>query len=302
MGKIVFWVVLLPSILVMMMLIYACYNMVNSPAPGLKEIQFRALDAPGSIMDIRMKSIDVFTDSIKVKDMASLKNAINKKLIVIDEDSLKETVKEIGAHISLIERQQEHFIADIRQEVNNCIEKYNGWLAFWISILAVLCGVIPILLQYRLYKDGEEKMKEKMGRLEQDILNLKCALLANSAFVIMENQYIQDSNKRKCAINGIYQRAVDVFEELLVRIYHNGEKQLTKEEEGFVIMSLTHLLTIIEQMARSLQNGRMRDLNEIKGKINDILNTILGHFGNNDMDIYKELFRLSKVFQSYRAL
>ena len=81
--------------------------------------------------------------------------------MVIDGDSLNETVKEIRAHISLIERPQEHFIADIRQEVNNCIEKYNGWLAFWISILAVLCGIIPVLLQYRLYKDGEEKIKAK---------------------------------------------------------------------------------------------------------------------------------------------
>lgn len=95
-----------------------------------------------------MKCIDVFTDSIKVKDRASFKKAINEKLMVIDGDSLNETVKEIRAHISLIERQQEHFIADIRQEVNNCIEKYNGWLAFWISILAVLCGIIPVLLQY----------------------------------------------------------------------------------------------------------------------------------------------------------
>ncbi len=115
----------------------------------------------------------------------------------------------------MIERQQEHFIADIRQEVNNCIEKYNGWLAFWISILAVLCGIIPVLLQYRLYKDGEEKIKAKMSKMEQDILNSKCALLANSALVIMENQYIQDSDNRLSVINEIYQRAVGAFEELL---------------------------------------------------------------------------------------
>ena len=72
-GKIVFWVVLLPSVFVMGLLIYACFNMVNLPVRGLEEVQIKLLAAPSSIKDIRMKCIDVFTDSIKVKDRASFK-------------------------------------------------------------------------------------------------------------------------------------------------------------------------------------------------------------------------------------
>lgn len=295
-----FWVVLLPSVFVMGLLIYACFNMVNLPVRGLEEVQIKLLDAPSSIKDIRMKSIDVFTDSIKVKDRASFKKAINEKLTVIDGDSLNETVKEIRAHISLIERQQEHFIADIRQEVNNCIEKYNGWLAFWISILAVLCGIIPVLLQYRLYKDGEEKIKAKMSKMEQDILNSKCALLANSALVIMENQYIQDSDNRLSVINEIYQRAVGAFEELLQKIYSKEDKHLTKEEESLVVMTLTQLLTILEQMARSMQNGRIRNLNKSRDEINKRIDKILSH-SEPDMVVYKNLIHLPNQLQLYRV-
>lgn len=39
---------------------------------------------------------------------------------------------------------------DLRQESNNNINKWSAWLGFWISVFAVLMGVLPLVLQFHL--------------------------------------------------------------------------------------------------------------------------------------------------------
>ena len=82
------------------------------------------------------------------------------------------------------------------------------YLPCCVGLFRFCCNIVSI-------RTVRKRLKAKMSKMEQDILNSKCALLANSALVIMENQYIQDSDNRLSVINEIYQRAVGAFEELL---------------------------------------------------------------------------------------
>ena len=95
-------------------------------------------------------------------------------------------------------------------------------------------------------------------------------------------------------------RAVGALRNYCKKIYSKEDKHLTKEEESLVVMTLTQLLTILEQMARSMQNGRIRNLNKSRDEINKRIDKILSH-SEPDMVVYKNLIHLPNQLQLYRV-
>ena len=51
-------------------------------------------------------------------------------------------------------------LSDLRQESNNIINKWNAWFGFWTSLLALLMGIVPLVIQFRI-ADGNKKRFEK---------------------------------------------------------------------------------------------------------------------------------------------
>ncbi len=61
----------------------------------------------------------------------------------------------------------EKSIDDTRQETNNIINKVNGWISFWIAMLAFVGGLIPALMAVRNAEEGERKLGQYKESLEQ---------------------------------------------------------------------------------------------------------------------------------------
>ena len=51
-------------------------------------------------------------------------------------------------------------INDVRQETNNIINKINGWLSFWLAILTLISGVLPVVLSWRQEQDNNKKFSD----------------------------------------------------------------------------------------------------------------------------------------------
>ena len=51
-------------------------------------------------------------------------------------------------------------INDVRQETNNIINKINGWLSFWLAILTLIGGVLPVVLSWRQKQDNNKKFSD----------------------------------------------------------------------------------------------------------------------------------------------
>ena len=51
-------------------------------------------------------------------------------------------------------------INDVRQETNNIINKINGWLSFWLAILTLIGGVLPVVLSWRQEQDNNKKFSD----------------------------------------------------------------------------------------------------------------------------------------------
>lgn len=59
----------------------------------------------------------------------------------------------------------EGYLSDLRQESNNNINKYNGWLSFWIALLTIVLTIFPLFFNLRI----EAKHKEEMERMRVEI-------------------------------------------------------------------------------------------------------------------------------------
>ena len=67
----------------------------------------------------------------------------------------------------------ENALNDLRQESNNIINKWNAWFSFWMALLAVLAGIIPMLMQIKIANDNEKKINEEIKKLNEEKEGLK---------------------------------------------------------------------------------------------------------------------------------
>lgn len=59
----------------------------------------------------------------------------------------------------------QHGLNDLRQETNNVIDKQNGWLSFWIGILAIVGALIPFIFQMM----GKQKIDSELETVKTQV-------------------------------------------------------------------------------------------------------------------------------------
>ena len=64
-------------------------------------------------------------------------------------------------------------INDVRQETNNIINKINGWLSFWLAILALVGGVLPVVISWRQEQDNNKKFSDLTDKVNSKLINLE---------------------------------------------------------------------------------------------------------------------------------
>lgn len=62
----------------------------------------------------------------------------------------------------------ENLLNDLRQESNNIINKWNGWFSFWIALLALLAGIIPLLAQIKVSAENRKDIEKSIEDLEKE--------------------------------------------------------------------------------------------------------------------------------------
>jgi len=80
--------------------------------------------------------------------------------IVVDSATLRTLVVAID---SINDRQinwYDNYLSDLRQESNNIINKHNGWLGFWIALLAIVMGILPFFFNLKMENRYEKEMNE----------------------------------------------------------------------------------------------------------------------------------------------
>lgn len=108
-------------------------------------------------------------DSMKIPISVG-KDSTDIKIQTINGDSLHASLQEHEMHLASLEQREEHLINDMRQEVNNSIDKMNAWFAVWIAVLALMCGLLPVLFQYRAHDETAQHINDERERI-QDIAN-----------------------------------------------------------------------------------------------------------------------------------
>ena len=66
-----------------------------------------------------------------------------------------------------------HGFDDLRQETNNVIDKQNGWLSFWIAILALVGALLPLLIQMNSQQDQRHKFEEEKKDIRSTLREIK---------------------------------------------------------------------------------------------------------------------------------
>lgn len=86
-------------------------------------------------------------------------------------------IQEFKSYIdSIYSVQNSHYenaLNDLRQESNNIINKWNAWFSFWMALLAILAGIIPMLMQIKVANDNEKRINEEISNLREGKNNLQ---------------------------------------------------------------------------------------------------------------------------------
>lgn len=95
-----------------------------------------------------------------------------------DLDSIKYKIENlVNRHIVF----EDKYLSDLRQESNNNINKYNGWLSLWIALLTVLMGVVPFYFTLKVEKVRKEEFEEEQKRVDNLITDKFSAYSENLA-------------------------------------------------------------------------------------------------------------------------
>lgn len=120
-------------------------------------IQRNAIYSTAIPSDSVLTKVIPVRDSIRAKGNSSQIEVSDYLVPVSEISKIQKTQK-------ILLMRQDQLTDDIRQETNNIINKMNGWLGFWMAVMAILGVFVPIALQIKLYRenrDSDERLKQE---------------------------------------------------------------------------------------------------------------------------------------------
>lgn len=233
-------------------------------------------------------------------------------------DSLLAYQDDILSKMVEIEYKNEILISDLRQETNNVINKMNGWLGFWIAVLALIGGLFPIVIQsnyfdrqqheyeeaYKkmsaqyeeFYHNSDATLDEIIQRSSRAINNNMLCTYINSICVNLDNQLLADNDIRNSLQNHLSNRVLELLSDSALLLYDSSSQQLRVENEPYVIVQLVQVSALLERY-QLINDNRRRDIYEIRFRIAEYLRELLLGEECRDgsierMDIYNRFIRI----------
>ena len=239
----------------------------------------------------------------------SVETSIEQKTQEIDTPNVyKDTdfqdlnlMQHLEYQIEELKNNQENVLADLRQESNNIINKFNGWLGFWTAILAIFGGIIPIVLQYILREKSKKEMQEMFESLQTRALDHQMQLLVSSIEYDHECSIISDSIQKKVYISMLTEETNKYMHEL-IDILDNQQGFLSREAEMHIIVGLVQYCRLIDILVIDVSRIQRRQLNELLTRIKALIVEILKHdeysrtqVWNRLLDLIPHLYSLGNI-------
>lgn len=183
-DKTVNWAFAIVALTMAMILMSCAFMFYNSCMTSLshKECDHRWMELRDSIYDDMSHIDSIFatripSGNVKGKELSVQTNdsASDKFIFTMNDiENLKEAQK------TLIAR-QDKLADDLRQETNNMINKVNGWLSFWMGVIAVLGVFVPIALQFKLYRETRDSDLALKKQHDEDRMRIEDCLQESQA-------------------------------------------------------------------------------------------------------------------------
>lgn len=193
--------------------------------------------------------------------------------------------------IEELRKNQENVLADLRQESNNIINKFNGWLGFWTAILAIFGGIIPIVLQYILREKSKKEVEEMFECIQTRALDHQMQLLVSSIEYDHECSIISDSIEKKDYINMLTAETNKYMREL-IDLLDNKEGFLSREAEMHIIIALIQYCRLIDIFKIDSSRAHRHQLDTLLTKIKALIVEILKHEDYNRTHVWNRLMDL----------
>jgi hypothetical protein len=154
-------------------------------------------------------------------------------------DSLNRTdIKVLEERVKTLEWLNEHLVDDIRQETNNNINILNGWLSFWIGLLALVGVFLPMVYQYKVKKEEEQRLSKLRIEIQTQMNVNRLQTLVYNISNGLDFQLLLDKPKAKDILKGLYQKSLEHFGIIVSLIMNkaNDDRRKINEDEASLLM------------------------------------------------------------------
>lgn len=204
-------------------------------------------------------------------------------------DSVMRFEKAVKAHIAYIELQQERMVNDIRQETSSNLDKLNCWYAFWVAILTLLCGIVPILTQYKIYHDSKSRMdavyreiEETQFRIEKELSSSSLQMMVSSIREDTNNRLFSDSNMRSRLITHLLGETRNIINEMRHAMAYGQNGFVSEADRPCYIAMLVQVFDLLDYISLAYSGQRFRMVNNMREDVRAQLSVMLNSpYGQN---------------------
>lgn len=159
---------------------------------------------------------------------------------------------------------------DLRQESNNIIAKWSAWLGFWISVLALLMGILPVALQFRLSSRSEKRLEHALNNLnglyQQKEKKLE-DLYSEQRKKLEEEFQKVDKNLKKQELSRLKSKVVNVIN--AIDLGKNNKLLSDSNNREELLYKL--LKDLRKQFCEFVKANKVVDISSNEDKYNDLL-------------------------------
>lgn len=203
------------------------------------------------------------------RDSTIKERYINLNITVSESDS--SNVKNSDKHIEkiksiaqLIDSQYkenvEKALNDIREETNYNIDKISAWLSFWLTIITLIGGLIPLFLSWK-YRDDTEKhfdiLKSQILTNIEDCKNVKQMMDSTKVECLKQMKEIEQdysSLKNEIDANKLYSQLIYTCNTLIAA----RENRLIDQQTGRDMLQFNLVVRICDIYRRMVEQFRIK--------------------------------------------
>lgn len=213
-----------------------------------------------------------------------------------------DVIKTMQAHIEMVEDRQKDIVSDLRQETNNVINKVNGWLGFWIALLALFGGILPMIIQYILFKRSEIKTKEQIEAIAKKANSCHLQLMVSTICLQYELGIVTDNIQKFDLVNIMLTEMSNSIQEMLKLIEEN-DYEIDDTNEIIVINALIQYGRAIDALIMiEREGGRMyMHLLRLRDDLREFISAMLDHNVRNKRETWNAFKNLCRRLCSLSA-